>query len=120
MADASEAWGPWSPRATARERDITVATLRTVACLTLGPDHPLSVALTRAFHARPDALGMVADALLEAGREMERLPTLTRRHLVARYGKLVAPPAVARDRRGGKAGKAGAKPGAKATAGAAA
>jgi hypothetical protein len=84
VADASEAWGPWSPRATARERDLTVATLRTVACLTLGPDHPLSIALTRAYHARPDALGMVADALLEAGREMERLPTLTRRHLIAR------------------------------------
>lgn len=92
MADASDAWGPWSPRATDRERDLTVATLRTVACLTLGPDHPLSIALTRAYHARPDALGMVADALLEAGREMERLPTLTRRHLIARYGTLVAPP----------------------------
>jgi len=37
---------------------------------------------------------------------MERLPTLTRRHLIARYGKLVAPPADAgKARRGRPAGR---------------
>jgi hypothetical protein len=117
VAEPSEDWGPWNPRATDRERDLAVATLRTVACLTLGPDHPLSVALTRAYHAQPDALGMVADALCEAGRELGRLPALARRHLLARYGTLVAPPPVGRDRHGGRGRKAAA---AKATAGAAA
>lgn len=83
-------WGPWSPTCHREERPLQLRTLRTIAYLRLGPDHPL-IAELRA--AETDAMSFVkAQDLIEA------LPALTRRRLLATFSAITWPKPVSRAR----------------------
>jgi hypothetical protein len=101
----TESWGPWSATMPDAERRRAVLVLRTLASIMVGRGHPLYMALLRADKARDDARGAQAVALLEAGIELERLPALTRRRLVASYAGIMVAPVVDGPRRGRPAGR---------------
>jgi hypothetical protein len=102
-------WGPWRDGMTAAERRESILVLRTLASITVGRQHPLWKALYRAYAAADDAAGARGLALLEAAHELERLPALTRRRLMATYqGNMLlgSPDAPQRGRPAGRYAKA--------------
>lgn len=108
MSDLTGAdWGPWSAAMPEPGRRRAVLVLRTLAGITagVGRGHPLYKALLRADMAHDDARGAQALALLEAGIELERLPALTRRHLISGYAAEMLVPAPDAPQRGRPAGR---------------
>jgi hypothetical protein len=113
MQDAADAfriaenWGPWSATMPEPERRRAVLVLRTLAGIKVGVgrSHPLYKALLRADMAQDDARGAQALALLEAGIELERLPALTRRHLISGYAAEMLAPVADAPQRGRPAGR---------------
>lgn len=107
MSDFVQDWGPWSAAMPEPERRRAVLVLRTLAGIKVGVgrSHPLYKALLRADMAQDDARGAQALALLEAGIELERLPALTRRHLISSYAEEMRRDADDAPKRGRPAGR---------------
>lgn len=82
-------WGPWSGGAPTAQTRHDITLLYALSSVIVGRQHPLTAALSRADMAPDDARGMLAEALAEAGLELERLPALRRRNLLSSYQNCV-------------------------------
>lgn len=79
------AWGPWREDAPDVAVRRAVLVLYTQSGVVWGHDRPLTLALGRAD--REEDPGRRAAALRDAARELDHLPALTRRRLLAHYGR---------------------------------
>jgi hypothetical protein len=78
------AFGPWTPGLGKGERLARWRTMRALALVFVGPDHPLTAALRAA-----ELDQQVAPLALEL---LDALPALRRRRLLATYSVIAAPP----------------------------
>ena len=83
----SGGFGPWSPDLAPDERAIRLRTMRAVAHLIAGAAAPITVALTAAERD--------PSALPRAAAELDHMPALRRRRLLATYAALSSPPSLA-------------------------
>jgi hypothetical protein len=78
VASEDEGFGPWAPGIDEIERRVQLGMLAALVLFIVGPDAPLTKALTEAAWGRPGAAA-------EARRKLDAMPALPKRRLLATF-----------------------------------